>query len=118
MAFQVKRFNEETFKFETIEVPINVGDGVSYGINGDSYPMTVRKVSASGKTVWCSRDSFRGNGQNSYAEAEKQGVHIPQNEDPATWTKFTLRKDGTYRKSGCEHRVLSPGRKFEQDPHF
>ena len=119
MSFQVSRFNEETFKRETVEVPINVGDGVSYGINGDAYPMTVRKVSPSGKTVWCSRDEFRGSSDNSYAVAEKKGVFVPRDEDqPKAWEKFTQRQDGTFRRSGSKCCYLFPGRTYRQDPHF
>jgi hypothetical protein len=120
MGFSVRRYNEAKRDMEVVDVPINVGDGVSYSINGDSYPCTVRKISPSGKTVWVSRDEFRGTpGANSYEVAEKVGVFIPRDADkPETWKKFTKRQDGRFREVGTNYCYLSPGRSYSQDPHF
>jgi len=120
MGFKVRRYNESTRDMEVVDIPINVGDGAAFNINGDSYPVTIRKISSSGKTLWVSRDEFRGTpGANSYEVAEKTGVYIPRDEDhPEAWKKFTLRRDGTYREVGTNYCYLTPGRSFAQDPHF
>ena len=114
------QFNKETFQHENVELPINVGDGASYGIGGDAYPLTVRKISPSGKTIWCSRDDFEATpGANSYEEARKVGTFIPMDEDkPENWMKFTKRQDGRFRQAGCKYASLGLGRCYRQDPHF
>lgn len=114
-----REFNEQTCEYEYVEIPINVGDGVSYAVGSDAYPMTVRRISPSGKTIWCSSDQFRSKPRaNSFAEADKVGVFLPQDTDPKTWTKFTKRSDGTFRESGRRHCRLIVGRSYKQDPHF
>jgi len=113
------RYNEDLERYEDVEVTLNVGDGVSYAVGSDAYPMTVRRISPSGKTIWCSSDRFRSKPRaNSFAEADKVGVFLPQDTDPKTWTKFTKRADGTFRESGRRHCRLIVGRSYKQDPHF
>lgn len=98
----------------------NIGDGVTYSINGDNYPYTVRRVSASGKTVWASEDEFKGKpGKNSlYQETEKEGVFIPKDLPEDKWVKFTRRQDGSFRKVGTNYVFLHAGRRFRLDPSF
>lgn len=96
-----------------------VGDGGHFGFNGDAYPVTVRKVSASGKTVWVSRDSYRVVGGNFREEGHKPCVFTPQDSSPETWSKFTKKKDGFFRDGPIRGgRALLPGRAFAQNPHF
>jgi len=120
--FRSRRFNDEKMEWEEVDEPVHVGDGVSYGIGGDAYPYTVRKISPSGKTVWCSRDDFKGDGNNTYAEATKSGTFTPRDEDrPDCWRVFTKRKDGRWRQKGDSIRSaghLFAGRVYRQDPHF
>jgi hypothetical protein len=116
----VNRFNRETCEHETVELPIEVGDGASFGYGGDAYPLTVRRVSASGKTLWCSRDEFTATpGVNSYEEARKVGTFLTTDDPPESWTKFTKRQDGHFRRVGCKnYGTLALGRTYRQDPHF
>lgn len=94
-----------------------IGDGASYNIGSDSYPMTIRKVSSSGKTVWATSDRFKGKpGANSYANYEKIGAFIPQ--ENADLKRFSLRKDGKFRPVGSTVGSLTYGRSYRQDPHF
>lgn len=98
----------------------NPGDGATYSINGDSYPYTVRKVSESGKTVWASEDDFKGKpGANSLYETDDyEGVFVPRDLPEDKWVKFTLRRDGSWRKVGTNYVFLSKGRRFRRDPSF
>ncbi len=118
-SLTVRRFNESAHKFETVSVALNVGDGVSYAIGGDAYPMTVRKISPSGKTVWCSQDNFLASqGENSYEVADKKGEFIPRDDPSEGWRKFTKRSDGKFRPVGDKYGYLFAGRCYHQDPHF
>jgi hypothetical protein len=92
------------------------GDGAALWLGTDAYPMTVRKVSPSGKVVWASRDDFRAARGNTYAVAEKVGLHIPRDVPPTEWVKFTLRADGRYRPAGHAGGSLAKGRTYRQDP--
>ena len=95
------------------------GDGATYSINGDSYPYTVRRVSPSGKTLWASQDEFRGKpGANSYAQADKVGVFKPVDVPEDRWEKYTLRKDGHFRRVGQNFGFFTKGRSYRQDPSF
>lgn len=96
-----------------------VGDGASYNIGSDSYPVTIRKISKSGKTLWVSRDDFRCKpGVNRYEQTDKEGVFIPLDVPESEWERYTLRQDGHWRpsKSGCGY--LSEGRTLSLDPSF
>jgi hypothetical protein len=93
-----------------------IGDGAAYWIGTDAYPMTVRQVSPSGKTVCVSRDGFRAAKGNSYADAEKVGLHLPQDLPVDQWERFTLRRDGRYRPAGQKAGYLVKGRTYRQDP--
>jgi len=97
-----------------------VGDGATYHIGSDAYPVTVRKVSVSGKTVWATDDVFRASpGVNSYEIGEKVGVFVPVHDKECfAWKKYTLRKDGKFRPTGSKSGYLSPGRSFCQDPSY
>jgi hypothetical protein len=117
-TLQTRRFNETSERYEDVDVPVVVGDGMTYHIGCDGYPLTVRKVSASGKTLWLSRDRFRGNGQSSYADFEKTGVFIPQDVPESEWEKYTKRADGSFRPCRSKCGYLSVGRSYKQDPHF
>lgn len=95
------------------------GDGASLWLGGDAYPMTVRRVSPTGHTVWTSEDRFRAKpgGGTIFDDPVVVGLHIPEEVHPSKWQVFTRRKDGAYRlrgqASGCK---LSPGRVFRRNP--
>lgn len=114
-----RQWSNEAEAYVDVDFPIQVGSGVTYNIGGDSYPLTVRKVSPSGATVWCSRDDFRGAPGNMPGEGDKKGLFIPQAADePDMWEKFTRRPDGKYRPSGSKCGYLSPDRRYRKDPSF
>lgn len=97
-----------------------VGDGVTYHIGSDGYPMTVRKVSASGKTIWCSKDKFESDGKADWTDSYKTGTFIPQDADkPENWERFSLRKNGAWRPARSRNAgYLGKGRAYIQDPSF
>ncbi len=96
------------------------GDGASYCIGGDAYPMTIRKVSASGKTVWASSDDFLADGTTPpYTEGDISGTFTSRFEDnPGQWEKFTMRKNGAFRPATSSCGCLVRGRSFRRNPHF
>jgi hypothetical protein len=96
-----------------------VGQGASYGYGADSYPATVAKVSASGKTVWIRDDKFKRI-KGSFMTGDAEFLYY---DDPdAPLQKATLRKNGRYYFKGCSMRhggsVYFGTRRYYQDPHF
>lgn len=99
-----------------------VGQGCHYGINGDSYPYTVRKVSASGKTIWVSRDDYKvmDDSVGLYEGPKRcwfEMLEVPEEE----WECFKLKKDGCYRRAGTVRRwspSLRLGREYAYNPHI
>jgi hypothetical protein len=103
-----------------------VGDGVHWGFNGDAYPGTVVRVSASGRKVYVSHDKYRvvprPDGQSqAYSEGPKncefETVEVPD----AALDVYTLRKSGHFHQKGYSKGYawsLRPGREFAQNPHF
>jgi len=96
------------------------GAGVTEYIGSDGYPGTVRKVSASGKTVWISRDGHRAipGVVNPYEEPYKKVEFIPVDTPESQWIKYTYRKDGSFRRSGGKSYYLGSGRYYKQDPSY
>lgn len=118
-VLKLEEWSDEAKAYVDKEYPLAVGSGVTYNIGGDSYPLTVRKVSPSGAAVWCSRDEFRAGPGNTYAQADKHGVFIPRHgDDPSKWERFTRRSNGKYRPSGSKCGYLSPDRRYRRDPSF
>ena len=117
-TFKQTRFDEATLNHVDEDVQLGVGDGVAYHIGCDSYPETIRRVSAGGKTLWTSSDDFRGNGQSEYADFEKKGLFVPRDVPESEWQKYTLRQDGKWRPKGSKCGYLTAGRVFARDPHF
>jgi hypothetical protein len=94
------------------------GDGATYSIGSDSYPYTIRAVSASGKTVWATQDQFRAKpgANHPYQEGNRIGTFIPVDGE---LRKFTFRrKSDLFRPVGSRCGSLFFGRSFKQDPHF
>lgn len=92
------------------------GDGGTYSIGSDSYPVTVRKVSPSGHVVWVSRDRIRSSG--SPYERSPGGVYEPVDVPEEKWDRFTRRRDGSYRSVGYRCGLLTAGRNHYLDPSF
>lgn len=103
-------------------VNYKAGDGAHYSINGDSTPVTVKKVSHSGKTVWVSVNNFRAKPGQDYfkQDGNLEGLFTESENaaDPSTWVKFTLRDDDRFRQAKCRYISLHPGRKYRRDPSF
>lgn len=90
--------------------PFQVGDGVTFSLGSDCYPMTVRRRTPTGKSLWASRDKVRAKGD--------RKLFIPCNVHPREWVQFTLRDDGSYRPVGKDFGRLTPGRESHFDPHL
>lgn len=82
------------------------GDGATYSIGSDSYPVTVRKVSPSGACLWTSADRVVGS------------VFVPQDVRPDQLEKWTRRANGRYKKVGGRCGFLTKGRSYHQDRSF
>ncbi len=112
-----------------------VGDGCHWGYNGDSYPGTVVKVSASGRKVWVSKDKYRVLRQGELVEVPMpafrgtfegtDGSHpvhfttVTVSDDQLT--EYTLRKSGYFHAKGYSTGsawALNPGRHYSYNPHF
>lgn len=52
--------NSETPVNDGSYLSFQVGDGATYSIGSDDYPVTVRRVSANGAVLWTSDDKPRG----------------------------------------------------------
>jgi len=118
-VLKLEEWSVEAEAYVDKEYPLTVGSGVTYNIGGDSYPLTVRKVSPSGSAVWCSRDDFRAAPGNTMGESDKTGLFLPTDaEDPSKWEKFTRRPGGKYRPAGSKCGHLSPDRRYRRDPSF
>ena len=88
--------------------PFTVGEGATYTINADHYPVTVREISPSGHRVVVTRDQV------------KRGRLFVPDEDGRRMV-FTRRRDGVYRLAGYRRGpfLSAPGRRhFDLDPHF
>jgi hypothetical protein len=94
-----------------------VGEGCNFGFGSDTYPYTVRKVTA--KTVWISADIYHVKpGENYYDGSPKACDFYPKNPPEEEWLKFTRRDDGRFRPIGSKIGCLGQGRIFQQDPSF
>lgn len=98
-----------------------VGQGVHYGYNGDSYPMTVLYVSDSGRKVYCSLDDYRViDDLGGYAEGSRRCEFATVVRPIAGCQCFTLRPDGRWReKPGKGYGwTLVSGRVYSRNPSF
>lgn len=93
------------------------GLGITYAINGDSYPYTIRRVSPSGHQFWATRDRFiaKPGANEPYGESDKVGVFEPEETQERM---FTRRRDGTYMAKGAPYVLVYEGRTYKQDPSF
>lgn len=89
---------------------IKPGQGGSYSIGSDRYPVTVVKVSATGKTVWYRKaKSFRAG----------NGAHLFVDDTSADVQRATMRKCGKFKPSGQRCGFLHFGEyDHYRDPHF
>ncbi len=97
--------------------PPSVGDGITYAINGDSYPYTVVSVSGSGHRFEATPDNIRAHkNQDAYAEGPRRALFTS---DPDGHRRtFTRRRDGSYQAKGAPYVFVYAGRQYKQDPCF
>ncbi len=98
-----------------LEVTPEVGMGITYSVGSDSYPGTISRVSASGKTFWFKKDDFRARKDSNYYGNQKW-IYLPDpeaQEEKVTRSKRT----GKWRRQGGGH-VYVGERETYQDPHF
>lgn len=100
--------------------PFKVGDGCHWGFNGDAYPGTVVKVSASGRKVWVSRDSYRVE-RGGFSDEDQ--VFFTTVDCPADQLDcYSLRKNGHFHRAGFRGYgtawSLRPGRAYSWNPSF
>lgn len=116
-----KPFNKEINENIPINEQVEIGLGCSYGGNGDSYPLTIVRVSTNGKTIWVTEDDHHiAEGYDYYTN---QVYTYETNWDKTNAECYTLRKNGRYVKKGCPMGstwlTLSVGhRAYRQNPHF
>lgn len=93
-----------------------VGMGASYGAGSDSYPATIVKVSASGKTLWIEADDYKFNPK----AKEHEDKYLYTRRPGTAQRKYTLRQDGYFHEVGARRGgTLGIGfRRFYQDPSF
>jgi hypothetical protein len=99
----------------------SVGDGVSNGFNGDTYPGTVLFVSDSGRKVRVSSDKYKViDGLGGYVEGRRQCEFTTVQRPIGECVEWTLYKDGYWRTSPGKGSAwtLFPGRLYSQNPSF
>lgn len=101
--------------------PFKVGDGVSYGFNGDSYPATVVEVSPSGHRIVVQDDDARCiKGDSSYGANDAQFLFAVNTKGRKT--VFTRRWNGAYVMAGSKGGFwcwsVWMGRSHTRNPSF
>ena len=125
MAFKKNR--QESLYYGQLEVidshgtvnvghTFKVGDGVHVGLNGDRYPLTVVRISDSGREVVCSYDTYKIiDNYGPYTESDRlcefTTVQVPKEQ----LVTFKLTRDMMCFKRGLY--VLRPERRYAQNPH-
>jgi hypothetical protein len=92
-----------------------VGDGAHYGFNGDRTPVTVVKISDSGRQVFVSYDDVKvidnmGGYVEGNRECEFTTVIVPEEQ----CVVFKLDKNGVFRNRN--KLALNPGRQYARNP--
>jgi len=99
--------------------PFRPGDGAHYYFNGDSYPVTVRRVSRTGHQVWVTHDVTKAPNlfvPLSAKEVARLFADPDGYEARRKLRKFTRRKDGRYFNRGTW--VLGHGREHQWSREF
>ena len=93
-----------------------IGMGATLHVGSDSYPYTIQRISASGKTLWASKDDFRRTDKNGYGGLQEYEYTTVEDKNPG---RFSLRRDGYWRPAGGNCTILSIGyRRAYRDPYF
>lgn len=97
-----------------------VGMGATLHYGSDSYPATVSRVSANGKTLWVKKDKKMVTG-GTFEAGNVTFVTLPDEDAPEQ--QFSLRSNGRWMAKGtpvhARYGHLSLGaRAYQQDPSF
>lgn len=97
------------------------GMGATKTVGSDSYPYTVHKVSASGKTLWASADEHWVVQPCNPRDVVYEFTNSNET-SPGRWETFTLRKNGRWLPKGVDMHSTGAlhigNRSFYQDPSF
>lgn len=99
----------------------SIGDGVSFGFNGDSYPGTILFISDSGRKVKVSRDKYNViDNLGWYVEGNRTCEFVTVQRSIEDCEEWTLYQDGYWRTSPGKGSAwtLSRGRFFSCNPSF
>lgn len=91
-----------------------VGEGVSYSFNGDTYPATVIRVTPTKVVV--QNDQYQVKEQNAHIKEGVVDADFMCNEDGSV-REFTLQKGKMLSKGGGPFRLMH-GRRFARNPHL
>ena len=99
----------------------SVGDGVSWGFNGDTYPGTILFISDSGRKVMVSEDQYQVvDDLGAYVEGRRTCEFTTVQCPIEKCAEWTLYKDGYWRLSPGKGSAwtLKPGRFYSCNPSF
>ena len=115
------KLNKQISNPDRFHKTLSVGDGVSWGFNGDSYPGTVLYVSDSGRKVLVSKDQYKViDKQGGYVEGDRECEFTTIQRPMNACAEWTLYKDGYWRESPGKSSAwtLHSGRRYSQNPCF
>lgn len=100
-----------------------VGDGVSWGFNGDRHPGTVLFVSDSGREVFVSSDDYKvivqPGEESGYVEGNRTCEFTTVERPLERCDKWKLRKSGEFTRASYRSApALVQGRQYARNPHF
>lgn len=113
--------NRQTSLPDRYQKTFSVGDGVSWGFNGDSYPGTVLYVSDSGRKVLVSGDKYKViDNRGGYVEGDRDCEFTTIQRPMENCKEWTLYKDRYWRDSPGKGSAwtLNAGRRYSQNPCF
>jgi hypothetical protein len=95
-----------------------VGDGAHHGYNGDRYPLTVVRISDSGREIQCSRDQYKiVDNLGGYVEGDRKCEFTTVEVHEDQLITFKLDRSGFwFRDSG--KWILTAGRCYACNPCF
>lgn len=102
---------------QTVDGKFKVGDGASYIIWTDREPVTIIRISKSGRTLWAQQANYETAEEHDYWNNQKY-TYSP-NPDGEIY-RFSLRASGVWKMANHQGSGmnLSPGYRRYQDPCF
>jgi hypothetical protein len=110
--------NRKESLYDKVFNTFKVGDGAHFGFNGGRYPVTVVKVSDSGREVSVSHDFYQViDNPGGYVEGNRECEFTTITVTDEQLTVFKLNKSGFFvEKNGS--RRLCPKRQYACNPSF